>query len=249
MQAKIERRFGAWQMMTSYTWSKSLAKIHYRQIFTQFEVAPQDTYNLNAEKTYSSFDLPHVLNILNSVDLPFGRGRRWLNRGGVVDAVLGGWTVAAAQRYVAGGLAVGTAPNSLANLLFNGGKRANPTGQAIQTGVTRTDLDPNNAGIRYYNANAFALAGEFELGTGSLYFGEFRQPPVFQENLSIQKQFRLWDRGGDHGVLFTYRADMFNLFNRTNFAVNAAIGNPNFGRATAPQNGPRIITMGLRLEF
>ena len=42
---------------------------------------------------------------------------------------------------------------------------------------------------------------------------------------------------------------MFNAFNRTNFNVNATIGNPNFGRATAPQNGPRIITMGLRLEF
>jgi hypothetical protein len=249
LQAKLERRFGAWQMMTSYTWSKSLAKIHYRQIFTQFEVAPQNTYDLDAEKTYSSFDIPHVLNFLNSVDLPFGKGRRWLNRGGVVDYVLGGWTIAAAQRYVSGGLDVGTAPNSLANVLFNGGKRANPTGQALKTGVDRTELDPANASIRYLNASALALAGEFELGYGSLYYGDLRRPPVFQENLAILKQFRLFDGGGDRGVLFTYRADMYNLFNRTNFTINTAIGNANFGRATVPQNGPRLITMGLRLEF
>ena len=93
------------------------------------------------------------------------------------------------------------------------------------------------------------LAPEFEFGTSSLYNGQLRRPPVFYENLSIQKQFRLFDRGGDRGVLFTYRADMFNLFNRTNFNVNSAIGNANFGRATTPQQGQRLITMGLRLEF
>jgi hypothetical protein len=31
--------------------------------------------------------------------------------------------------------------------------------------------------------------------------------------------------------------------------VNGTIGNTNFGRVTSAQNGPRIITMGLRLEF
>jgi outer membrane receptor protein involved in Fe transport len=75
-----------------------------------------------------------------------------------------------------------------------------------------------------------------------------RRPPVFQENLSIQKQIRLFERA-DRTVRLTLRADMFNLFNRTNFTVNSAIGNANFGRATAPQNGPRIITMGARIEF
>jgi hypothetical protein len=45
------------------------------------------------------------------------------------------------------------------------------------------------------------------------------------------------------------RADAFNAFNRTNFAVNGTVGNANFGRATGPQDGARIITMGLRLYF
>jgi hypothetical protein len=46
-----------------------------------------------------------------------------------------------------------------------------------------------------------------------------------------------------------YSASAFNAFNRTNFAVNGTVGNPNFGRATAPQIGPRTITMQLRLLF
>ena len=74
MQAKVERRFGGWQMMTSYTYSKSLAKLHYRQIFTQSQSFPQNSYDLDAEKSLSWFDLPHTLNLLNSYDLPFGSG-------------------------------------------------------------------------------------------------------------------------------------------------------------------------------
>ena len=50
-------------------------------------------------------------------------------------------------------------------------------------------------------------------------------------------------------LVLQMRADAFNPFNRTNFGVNGVVGNANFGRATGPQYGPRIITMGLRLYF
>jgi hypothetical protein len=46
-----------------------------------------------------------------------------------------------------------------------------------------------------------------------------------------------------------FNASAFNAFNRTNFGVNGIVGNPNFGRATSPQDGPRVIVMGLRLYF
>ncbi|MEZ5364102.1 MAG: carboxypeptidase regulatory-like domain-containing protein [Bryobacterales bacterium] len=247
-QAKVERRFGSWQMMTSYTYSKSLAKLHYRQIFTQNQSYPQNSYDLNPEKSLSWFDLPHTLNILNSYDLPFGKGRKYMNRGGVVNAVAGGWTVAAAQRYYTSGLSPTTVSNSLSTTLFNGLKRANVTGQTIRTSYGRGDLDPADASAVYFNAGAFALAGEYEFGNAAMFYRAFRQPPIFQENLSIQKEFAVLPIG-DQGLRLRYRADFFNLFNRTNFGTNMTIGNANFGRATGPQQGPRIITMGLRLEF
>ena len=56
--------------------------------------------------------------------------------------------------------------------------------------------------------------------------------------------------GGDRTVDVLYRADAFNLFNRTNFGgINGTIGNVNFGRPSAPQVGARLITMGVRVEF
>ena len=73
-----------------------------------------------------------------------------------------------------------------------------------------------------------------------------RLPRILDERISIAKRFSLWR---DERLRFLYRADFFNLFNRTNFGVNGAIDNPDFGKATGPQSGARIITMGLRLEF
>jgi hypothetical protein len=59
-------------------------------------------------------------------------------------------------------------------------------------------------------------------------------------------RFPVYERSVD----LVYRVDAFNLFNRTNFGgVVGTVGNANFGRPTGPQNGPRLITMGLRLDF
>lgn len=266
LQIKGERRFGPWQMTASYVWSKSLGRLHYRQIFSQTQTTPQNNYDLSDTKTLLPFDQPHMVNILNSFDLPFGRGRRFLGSSNrAVDLAVGGWSIGLINRYASGGPIDIVAPNTLnAGTLFTQFKKANLTGVDIRTGIDRKTLDPNNPSIRYFscspqavagstsqfqcapNSTPFSIPGEFEFGTAAQFISAFRQPPVFTENISIVKQFNIT---GEGRVRFIYRADFFNLFNRTNFGVNGTIGNPDFGRATAPQNGPRVITMGGRLEF
>ncbi len=72
------------------------------------------------------------------------------------------------------------------------------------------------------------------ISTSSSKSGRFRKPSENDKN----------------PIVLVYRADAFNLFNRTNFGlVVGTVGNANFGRPTGPQNGARLITMGLRLEF
>jgi len=254
LQFKVERRFGDWQMMAAYTWSKSLALAHYRQVFTQAQVWAQDNYNIRDMKSYLHFDQPHVFNILNSYDLPIGRGKRFLNvQNRWLDVLVGHWTIAAAQRYYSGNLIKVEAPNTLGSgVLFTRFKKANVTGNPIRTGVSRTSLDPDNPNIRWFNhgdRSPFALPGQFQLGNAAIFYGDFRNPPIFIENVSIQKRFK-FNYAGDRSIDLVYRADAFNLFNRTNFGgVVGTVGNPNFGRPTAPQQSPRIITMGLRLDF
>ena len=119
----------------------------------------------------------------------------------------------------------------------------------IRTGIDRGTLDPNNPSTRWFNPAAFTAAPPFTMGNAAFYYNDFRQPAVFTENLSIVKRTVLFE-ADNNPVVLTYRADAFNLFNRTNFGgVVGTVGNPNFGRPTGAQNGPRIITMGLRLEF
>ena len=69
------------------------------------------------------------------------------------------------------------------------------------------------------------------------------------DNIAIIKQLNVWPGGDGTRLRLQLRADAFNAFNRTNFAVNGSVGNANFGRATGPQQGNRVITMGLRMFF
>ena len=79
LQTRLERRFAdGFQVGVSYTWSKSMG----------IEGAPNsdgialiqipEFYHLN--RALSPFDRTHNLNITNITELPFGAGRRWLNR-------------------------------------------------------------------------------------------------------------------------------------------------------------------------
>jgi hypothetical protein len=252
LQTKVERRYGGLMLLANHTWSKQLGVAHFRQIFTQTGTAtPQDYYNINDSKSYMPMDQTQILNIVMTYDLPFGKGKKYLNSNKWMNKAVGGWTVSGIGRYTSGNLIqIVTPGNPLGNgVLFAGQTKANLTGSPISTGVSRRDLDPTNPNIRWFNANAFASAAPYTLGTSAFYTDAFRQPPVLSENIGIIKRTTLWENE-KNPVVLVYRADAFNAFNRTAFGgVVGTIGNANFGRPTGPQVGARLITMGLRLDF
>ena len=155
------------------------------------------------------------------------------------------------QQYRTGPLILVQAPSNTlgTGVLFTQFKKANVGTGPIQTGIDRTTLDPNNPLTRWFNAAAFTSPGQFELGNAAQYYGDFRNPPLMQENVSINKRMK-FPVHGDRTIDLIYRADAFNIFNRTNFGgIVGTIGNVNFGRPTGPQTNARLITMGVRLDF
>jgi len=252
-QFKVERRTGPLTLMANYTFSKSLSMMHLRQIFDQSSYGAQDSYNLSDSKSYSPMDQPHVVSILSVYELPVGKGKRFLsNSRSWLNYMIGNWSIAGAQKYNSGNLLRLTSPNSTLGTYLNANTtKANTNGKAIRTGLGRGDLDPNDPNLRWFNYGTngsdvpFYAPGTFEYGTAAFYQAAFRQPPVLSEHASLMKTVIVGERFN-----FKFRADAFNIFNRTCFGgVNGTINNANFGRATGAQVGARLITLGIRLDF
>lgn len=80
------------QFSVNYTWSKMLDEQDSsgwgsragNQLY-------QDAYNPKLNYGLSNFDLPNMFKGDLVYDLPFGKGRKFLNSNSVVDAILGGW--------------------------------------------------------------------------------------------------------------------------------------------------------------
>lgn len=250
LQTKVERRFGALSFMGAYTFSKALSDMVYRGIFGSTSYGAQDANNTRDMKSYLPFDQTHVLNLLTAYDLPFGKGRKFLpGSGRALNSVVSGWTVSATQRYYSGALIRLVSPtNTLGSEIFSQLTKANLTGNPIRSTTPRTALNPNDPTARWfdYGSNApFVAPAQYTLGTAAVYQSAFRNPPTFVENLSLAKQISFMEK-----ATLKLRADAYNVFNRTNFAnVNGTVGNSNFGRAQSATDAPRIVTLGMRLEF
>jgi hypothetical protein len=92
--AQVELRQQMWhglQFNANYTWSKNLGTepgTNWEGQFAQF-----DLRNLRESYMPTGFDRRHVFHFSPVYELPFGKGRAFANKGGVVDKIAGGWTL------------------------------------------------------------------------------------------------------------------------------------------------------------
>lgn len=231
--------------LVSYSWSKTLTD-------TDSAVdagMTQDVYNRRLERSVAGFDQTHSLRLTWVYELPFGKGKRYLNTGRLANAFLGGWTVTGIQNYRSGDpLSIVTEIDTSASL-FNGGIRGDvlPGVKAI---ADAGGVDFRN-GTQYLNPLAFAAPPTTErgvplrLGTAPRYLGNVRGPVRVSEDFGIFKRFGFGEQRN-----IEFRADMLNAFNR------AGRGNPDtdldsslFGRITGSAYGPRFVQLSLRLSF
>ncbi|HYG80230.1 MAG TPA: TonB-dependent receptor, partial [Pyrinomonadaceae bacterium] len=106
----------------------------------------QNPYDREALDAISPSSLPHSLVFHYIIELPFGKGKAFLNQGGVVDRLVGGWQITGIHRYRSGPALVpfiaGGRRDFLTLVGFGGNLRPNFTGQ---------DFYANNpaTGVRY----------------------------------------------------------------------------------------------------
>ncbi len=190
------------------------------------------------------------------MELPFGRGKRWVNEG-LASQLIGGWRVSAIYTISAGS-PFGITDNSYG--FCNGAgvlsDRPNMIGDPLPSGFHQTvshwfDTSAFDFSGTCPASNLVTLTGPFDVtkafGNAPRYFSNLRNPGVNNLDFSLQKDFRI--PAGEQTRL-SFSADFFNLPNHPEFAEpNAAPLNQNFGTIGRTAFNNRTIQLGLHLYF
>jgi hypothetical protein len=107
MIVSLARRFrNGFNLQASYTWSKNLTDADSTIPFSyvggnELEQA-EGSSNLKLDKAVSVQNTPQQFSLSYLYQLPFGKGRRYLNKNTLLDILIGGWQIGAIQRYQSG---------------------------------------------------------------------------------------------------------------------------------------------------
>ena len=196
----------------------------------------QDDQNLDAEWALSNFDRRHQLTGSASIELPWGRNRRWLADGGLLAAVFGDWSATTNVTWQSGTPLTARCTSCAADVAQGvvGTLRADYTGAAIA--LEQPGID------QFFNTAAFAIpaAGAF----GSAGRNVITGPGSHLVNAQFTRDLTL---GGTRGVSINVNAN--NLFNTVNYqSVDTNVNSPTFGQVLSV-NGRRTVRLSLRFRF
>jgi len=189
---------------------------------------------LSGDRSISAFDIKHYASMTFVWDLPVGKNR-WLlhDAPGVVNVLLGGWTVSGLARLQGGGpyLPFITDTNRL------GGVNRTVRLDIIPGVPLKNPLWNRNCPIGstcepYINPSAFMRPAKGSLGNAPRTL-DVRSPMQEFLDLSVQKNFPLPFIGAEGKRKIQFRVDFNNAFNHPNFRFNNT-GNQPFGYGTLP---------------
>lgn len=256
-QLKAEHRFskGLWALL-SYTNSKLITNADFAEsLLSPTYFSP---FERSRNRSLAIEDVPQALNIAYNYELPFGRGKAWLSQGGgLLNAVLGGWTFNGVYRVQSGipfqiSSSNCNVPSQFIDFcspaLLPG---ANPFLQSP------THFDPSTLVL---NVNSFEPAAGFNFYTGrGPRVQNFRQPGYSDFDIGLQKSVQISER-----FRFQLRGDAFNVFNAHHFnnvgtfiqsggsggsAFNTDVASPDFGKWNGGVSSPRNIQVSGRISF
>ncbi len=193
------------------------------------------------------YDVRHVVSSFLVAELPFGRGRRFLNRSNrFVNAAIGGWQLTSIWRQ-SSGLPVGVGNGGYWPTNWNLSGWATQTG-TFQEGTTKnsTSGGPNVFPDPQTAFSAFQLTFPGQSGNRNVVRGD----GFFTIDAGLAKRFTM-PYNERHSIQI--RAEAFNVTNSVRFDVNQmslSLSNaPAFGKYTGTLNTPRVMQFGARYEF
>jgi Carboxypeptidase regulatory-like domain/TonB dependent receptor len=213
---------------------------------TSYGLADLDRYAIGLDRGNVTGVRRQRFLLTGTYDLPYGTGRRWSSSQGVVNAVLGGWSLNTVTLLETGPYLTPTISPNLDQT------NTDPIGDGS---VVRPDLigNPIPAGrtsSNYFNVNAFGPTPVGAARVGNAGVGILEGPGTISVNAGLAKGFIIRE-----GLRMRFEATFTNALNHTNFAAPSTnVSSPQtFGvleaAQTAEYGGNRTGQLALRLDF
>jgi hypothetical protein len=243
LQVKFTQRLSSGlTLLAFYTRSKLL---------TNDDVAPidlgegagtiQNPLNRRGEYSVSQDDYPNAFRVTFTYQLPFGPGGRFLNQGGALGRIVGGWELAGSVQRQSGPPLSISGNTSLSQFGYPTVRASYVSGQNVYGSYSGAF---NPAINRYLNSAAFVNPAAFQLGDDSRVLSWVRGPAANSEALSLQKSIRITER-----VKSVLRADATNPFNIVRWSnPNTSITSASFGAISGSQ-AARVMQLSLTVNF
>jgi hypothetical protein len=262
---RVQKRFKDGGLVNvSYTWAKTLSNGGggVGGGGNGGNTSVQDWYNLPAEKSITTYDIPRRLVASYAYNLPFGKGQKYLNSGnGAIQRIVSGWTVNGITTFQDGfPVAFGVSlPHGVTDVpaSFGASLRPNFT-QGCGEQAAGSWKSHALAGTSVFN-NCWTLppvsytlnGGSYitTLGNEARVDPHAKAPGQNNWDLTAQKRTQVTEKTN-----IEFRLEMFNAFNHYRLgAPNATVGGNTFGvisAASANSNSyPRLIQLSLRFNF
>jgi Carboxypeptidase regulatory-like domain len=204
LQAQVHKRLGNGIAFSSaFTYAKFLNEMDVSPFNGQGgTINFQNAHDPHSNYAPSNFDIRDSLKSSIVYQLPFGKGRTWLNKNRLVDEGIGGWQVSA--------IVINQTGNPF-TVVYNG-----PNNSYAQAGAWYPNvLRPAQKNIKksidqWYDPTAYVIADNATFGNSRR--NSLRAPGIDTTNLSLGKTFNFTE-----GIGLQIRADASNVFNHPDF--------------------------------
>ncbi|MCC6863025.1 MAG: TonB-dependent receptor [Bryobacterales bacterium] len=232
---KVEKRLSSGLNMTShYTWGKAID-----------EAADNDGgasgitfFNRALEKGRAGFDLTHRWVTYLTYELPVGKGRKWMSKGGAMDYLLGGWNVSWVQTFQSGPPVTFTmagSPNRYLPTVSSRPIQLVPNDEVIVKDWQIGDRFNNNLKNPMWNIGGFAYPAAYTFN-GAVGRNTVDGPALVWSQGSLAKNIKVRERYN-----LDVRFDIQNVFKNPNFSKPSSsvnLINPGtFGKPTGTVGG------------
>lgn len=173
------------------------------------------TYQTRAGKARPAYDRQHSFGAYFIWEVPVGKGGRWVNRGGLLNSIIGGWKLSVSE-HVTSGIPLSVTYAGSPNRYLLGTSVVNAVTTIDQPKVPNWKMGhrfPTDAQAPYFNISSFAYPASYTLG--SLGGGVLQAPGIWWMQCFATKSWTVKER-----LKLSVRLDGHNLpWKRPNIAA------------------------------